>query len=383
MKTLPFVLLFASAMASGQEVRVDGEGYMRLALDGKVVFAKSGTLRITNGRLGIGNATFLPAIPVPAGTRLFVVGLDGTISCEGSSACLGQLVLAMFDAGAPTGTEGLLSAAGRPKLTNPGEGAAGVIRMAGGPSPSSAPQRLVAEPSTGKGIEIRLKVAAEVSGEKLVLGDVCDVQGPTTLQEALSRLDLGPAPVLGRSKSIERNSLVSKLRGAGYRPENLLILGAGPIVVTRAADFVPAQQFVDVAQKAALESLGSGWKLTLAQESTDFVVPKGATELRATNVSQRSDEIAVTVEVWVSGKRFNSRTVKFNAVAPPEGVKAGTKVHVQFRKGDLMVEADGIAQKTVSIGGTVDVLIRMGTDKTQDSVHTGTVIAPGVVEVKF
>ncbi|HMS55189.1 MAG TPA: hypothetical protein PKA27_07275 [Fimbriimonadaceae bacterium] len=365
-----------------QDVRVDGPGYFRLVQEGRVYFAKSGRLQVVNGKLGMYNCALLPTVSVIGNLTSVSIGEDGTVTSNGSQ--LGKLTLAVFDTA--IGEGGLLVSSVRPKLFSAGSAEAGSIRGSGvKPTPgkelktNSAPQNI----APTKGLEIRLKPSSEVSGDQIRVSDVTELAGDPQLVQSASAIELGPSPAVGKTKSIERSLIISRLKAKGLASENLLLLGAGPVTITRLGTTIAHSQFLEVATSAAQAHLGVGWQLTPTDLEIDFTAPKGASSLQATRVTQRNGQVAVLVEILIDGKRINSRTVNFNGVAPTMAVAAGSKVRVRFVKGDLVVEAEGTVKKPAALGGSVEVMVRLEENKEQETLHIGTLVSVGVVEVKL
>ena len=119
------------------KVHVDGPGYLRFIRDGRVVYAKAATFLSIDGNLGSEGAKVLPEVPIPVGTQTFKVDLQGNVDV--GSAHLGRLVLAIFPAGSTSSTtDDFFTFSERPTLTNPGEDAAGVIRVDGDSKPTAS-----------------------------------------------------------------------------------------------------------------------------------------------------------------------------------------------------------------------------------------------------
>ena len=383
MKLLSLVLIVLASSAQAERIRVEGDGYLRVVKDGRLAFCKEGELQIVDGRLAVDGAQVLPAIGVQGLLTQVTVELDGTVMVGASTA--GRLVLALFAEHQPSGT-GIFTSSLRAEVGNPGEGTNGVVRYGvktvAAPSAVSSGSALRIDKSTlGSGLSITIKPSAAVSADYVVVGDVVDMSGNVVTAEQIGKIELARSPALARTTQITRDEILRKIKAAGYRTENFVIKGLGPVQVERAAQTINHEQFVATAIEAAQAALPSGTKLTPGAPQGEFVVPQGRIELTAGNVVARGSEVAVTVGITVSGKYFNSRTLKLRMEVAPIGVRAKDKVRVLFRKNDLLIEAQGIVRKDAAVGGLVEVVV--GATKEQETVHLGKVTSPGVIEVQL
>lgn len=132
--TLTSLIIFTAIANPTISVEVDGEGYLRFSRDSRAVYAKNTTLVVTSGKLTNSHGDpVLPTVSIPNGTQGLDVELDGTVFViNGTSrAKAGRFVIALFPEGtALSEDKGVFVATERPKLSNPGEGIAGVIRHA-------------------------------------------------------------------------------------------------------------------------------------------------------------------------------------------------------------------------------------------------------------
>lgn len=373
--------LIVGLQGHAQDVRIEGPGYFRLIQDGRVHYAKSGRLQVVNGRLGMYNCSLMPTITINGPTASVTISETGEVACAGSHA--GTLSVAVFERS--IGESGLLTSATRPKIVASGSPESGFIRMSGSQTTkASEPSKGAAQPIVAsKGLELRLRPSIEVIGEEIMVADVAELAGDPSFVQGVGAISLGPAPAIGKTKSVERTLIVSRLRAKGFALENMLLLGTGPVSVTRAGATILHSKFLEVARSAAEAHLGAGWQLTPTDPETDFAAPQGASNLQATRVTQRNGQVAVLVEILVDGKRINSRTVNFNGVAPTLAITAGAKVRVRFVKGDLVVEAEGTVKKAAALGAQVEVMVRLEGNKDQETLHTGTLVSGSVVEVKL
>ncbi len=204
-------------------VRVDGEGYLRFAREGRILYAKSARLVVSGGRLAHqSGAGLMPSIPIPRGTESIRVDLEGnvTASATNKDANVGRVVLAVFANPASPKPEpsGFLVATARPRLLSPGEESAGVIRAEGAtpagsakrPSANEMPVEPRAEPKHSLRITVRQSV--ELSEDRILLGTIADIEGSRDAAQRAGRIDLGPTPVVGVTTRLFEAALRLRLK---------------------------------------------------------------------------------------------------------------------------------------------------------------------------
>lgn len=415
---LLFVLASAEP-ATPLQIRVDGEGYLRFARDGRAVYAPEASLVIRNGQLvheqGFG---FLPPIAVPDRASV-TIELDGTVRANGQS--VGRLVLALSDG--MTKRDDFWATPDRPRLMNPGEETAGVIRMVGqepvrietpavtvrtpdpDPEPELKPeeieisetsaQREVAPAPAAKpvirpgqapapseeflrqgGVMIVLNEFTEVTGENFTLGEVATVYANSAVATRLMQLSIGPSPVVGVSRFLDRSLITSRVRSLVAAPAEIRVAGPLRGEVKRFGQQVTAEQFLRAAVTAAEAQMGPGpW--SAAQNPQEMAAPGGALTLVAEAVTQSGRQVSVRLAVMVDGVRVNVRTVTLKSDAPPVTVRPGQKVTVRMRRGTLVVEVSATVRAVNAASGEVTVLTETG------ATLTGRVSADGHIEVKI
>jgi len=414
------------------DVSVDGEGYLRLSREGRAVYSKSVRLAIAaNGKLATpaGDA-LLPSISAPAGTTALEVDLDGNVfALNGpAKAKVGRIVLALFAEGTALSEQsGVLVAADRPKLGNPGDGTNGVIRATAAQIPAKsqpvteapktvpteAPKSAPTIESAGsspikidpakptKGLdplpavhkqpagkkETPLKIVVsgtgEVAGDKVTLGDIATVDGDEASADALRQIELGDAPVIGAKRSFDRIRILAKIRSAGFDPNKIDLIVPATISVERKGQSISQEQFNAAALKAIAESPGIATEYVAADAvGPDFLAPAGSYALVPETISGVNTASAlVKIAVYVGVKKVNSRSVKLTAKSLPVSIRVGSAVKVLFRAGGAMVEVQGIARGSGTVGDTIPVEVKLpGSEKTN---HAGIVLKDGSVEVKL
>ncbi len=76
----------------------------------------------------------------------------------------------------------------------------------------------VAEPTA----RVVLQERACVVGPSIRLGDVAEVEAPTEATEELRAVELGPAPLPGRTRTVSLGVVKLRLRRYGFRPEEMV-----------------------------------------------------------------------------------------------------------------------------------------------------------------
>lgn len=377
-------LLLAAAPAG---VRVDGDGYLRFIRDGRVVYAKSATLLVQDGKVcDARGPAVLPTIAAPNGATL-TVDLEGHVQLAGGGV-IGRLVLALF----PTGSalmeqEGFSISTERPRVGNPGEGTNGVIRAeastnlallemrpptetGGAPKPAS---------TVTKGAVVTVRPSTKVAGAMILLGEVATIEGEASLAAQLAKVPLGEAPPLGIARILDRDRIVTRIRAAKLDTADLLIIVPDRAEARRQAASVSHDQFVAAATAYVQEKLGPETPVRSADALPEMDVPEGTVELRGQSIAQNGTGLNVVVSVMVDGKPLRSRTVRLITETAEVGVRQGSTVKVLIRSGGALIETTGTARKTALVGQSVDVDIKLD----QRTTHTGIVTAPGIVEVKL
>lgn len=247
------------------------------------------------------------------------------------------------------------------------------------PAPQPSPDKKL---SSGGG-KITLPGTAEVNADTILLGDIATIETDDQTKAVLAQIDLGDTPTFGAKKVIDRAKIIAKIKLAGYNIENFVVLLPGSIEVHRAAQNIPQSDFIAAAVKAVSETPGLQTEYECKDVAPDFQAPAGRVTLVVEAVSGvNTSTVLVKVAVYVEGKRINSRSLKFNARAGSTvSIRTGSTVKVIFRSSAAEVELTGIARSTAKLGEPIQIEVRANnTDKT---IHQGTVISAGVVEVKI
>lgn len=385
-------LLAAIALAGPTvSVRVEGSGYLRFALDGRVVYAKAAKLTVTRGHLAdVGGAEVLPTFGVPDAASDLKIGGDGHVwaTTGGGTTAIGTLILAKFDhEGALSPNGAYLVSKSRPILGHPGANGFGMLvtespwdTQAAALSPSVKQSGSQAEANVDL-LRITLKERIETDAARAVLGEIAQIQGKD--DKHAGEIDFGPLPPVGSALRLTRERIVTRLLASGLKAVDYDLSAPTVCEVARRGQKVSHTQFIEAATAYAGSSLGSPGTWTSGDALPDIPVPNGVVSLKAESIRTVEGGANVVVAVYVDGRRLNSRTVHVTSSAPPvEGVKAGATIKVRFLISGIVAEVDGRAKTSGFVGQSVEVLVSMAPGE-PPTTHTGTVVAPGRVEVKL
>lgn len=374
-----------SLAAPSVDVRVDGPGYLRMALDGRIVYATQAKLEVRDGRIiDFGGATLMPLVTVPKDASGITVEPDGTIQAiRGSQAGpIGRISLAIFPGAAKLTPSGrYLITASRPQLRYPGDPDVGQLAVSGTKTLTQG----TAEPKTANQeilqIAIQIPAKAEVSEKRITLDLFAKAKGSEEWVAKLKTIDFGPTPRPGSPMKLTRERIMAKLKLAGII-EPALKLDCPPVVqVGMVGQVLEGTRFFEAAIAYAAEKLGAQ-ELKAVSDPVSLTVPLGEVELRAESITRRGETLIVSVAAFVGGRRCNSVTVTLEGSGGQVVVKAGDLVKVVFSANGISVELTGRAKKSGRAGESIEVEVAAGDPPIKTS-HLAVVKAAGLVEVKI
>jgi hypothetical protein len=379
------ILLIAQATAPTLHVRVDGEGYLRFVDQGRVVYAREADLTVRQGQIvHASGAALIPAVPCHAPT--FTVDLEGNIVA--GSTHIGKLVLALFEGETPQPNGAYLTATGRPKLGNPGEGLAGVIRTGehSASTTTTAPQQ-AAPPREESRVEVRpanntpvpeghvrihVRGNVVVSDNQTTLADIAEITGGNP---DLGLVVITATPPIGVNRTLDVNYLKARVRPAVPAETEIEWAGANQVQIAREAQTISVEKILEVAHAAATGQTGA----TAFQNPLNLapmVAPLGELTVIAERVSVSGTRITVQVAAMVDGRRAATRNVILTITSPVTSLRTGQAVTVRVVRNALIIELRGTVRQISPATNSVTVQTETG------ATLTGTLAADGAVEVK-
>jgi flagella basal body P-ring formation protein FlgA len=145
-----------------------------------------------------------------------------------------------------------------------------------------------ADAGTGIGqlLRVTLNTSGSVRGQYIRLRDVASVDGVGCAEGVVEKaLDtcVGTASVPGAKRTLTRDDILVRLRGAGFRTEEIEFLGPEKIEVLREAQTVSAGELRDLALQAVQQKLpwpSEDVTVEVVREPEDLTVGQGALEVR-------------------------------------------------------------------------------------------------------
>lgn len=370
------------------KVRVDGEGYLRFARGGEVVYAKSAELTLSGGELASSaGPKVLPKIVVSGDASEIRVSLDGRVTCTTGAGTVevGQLVLAVFgDDLRPVESDGFFKVFGKPQLGDPGEGLFGVVRT--GDEVKTAVETTSAPVKTSGhvadraflsrgGAEVVLRDVVTVKGGSYTMADIGEIYADEQVEKRLGQIVLGTTPPIGIDRRLDVPSIQIRLRQLGVDVESVRLVGAASVKVRAEAQTIQQAELEAAAVKTGEAQYGP-MKVDARSPVAPMVVPMGQVSLVSESVSRSGASVSVVVAVQVDGKRINSRTVRLVSDSVPTNVRIGEQVPVIVVSNDVKVETSGRVKKIDQATGLVTVEVPTG------KTVSGYMNKAGQVEVK-
>lgn len=362
------------------EIRVDGDGYFRLAREGKPVYATKLGLTAVGGALGTAEGDLLlPRIAVPASAKELKVDLEGNVTA--GTANLGRLVLATFPAGAKLTASGtVFTTTLKASLANPGEGIAGVIRMGKAQMGGATATPKTAAVQEGKAT-VTVRMRTEIETDQFTLGDIAEIDGDPALVARLAGVPMGASPMLGTDRGLAAPHLVGRIRMVGVNTNQISLNVPAGATVGRKSQTIETEQILEAAREAVRTKLGIDLDLAPSKLPAPLNVTPGEFQITADTGAMASTGIPVTITVKAGGKIAGTRNFLLVPQGGSVGVKVGETVKVLMICNGATIELEGRASSAGWVGQTVNVTTTAG-DKSRPTTLSGTVKAPGVVEVK-
>lgn len=139
-----------------------------------------------------------------------------------------------------------------------------------------------AAPKAAARPKVVLRATASVRDAKIRLADVARIVGTGPAAAKIAEVDLGAAPLPGRSRGVSADDVRIRLRSAGFQAESLAPGATRRCVVTRASQTVDAETLIDAARESVekREASGEGQLFVEAiSQPRDLVLPMGRLEL--------------------------------------------------------------------------------------------------------
>jgi hypothetical protein len=381
------VSLFAAAILTpplALDLRVQGEGYLRFAYDGRIVYAKSAKLAVIDGRLQTswGGST-MPLVEIPKQASRLDAEPNGTlVALIGTERkVIGKMLIATFAPNVLLTSEGeYFVARSRPTLKEAGSEGIGTL-VAGLGTATITPTAPLKTPETGPSsaylAQIAIPATVVLEAPRILVGSLGSIEAKGELKAKIAEIDFGPAPRVGFPVKLARTRIIARLKLIGIKDGQYALDMPETVEVKAPFQLIDAAQFEEAARSALATSVED---IKLPVSTTPMEAPLGNLELRVESTVIRRDQISATVAVYVDGKRHAARTLSLTGTPIAPAVKANEMVKVRLITRGVSIETTGKVKKDGRVGEKVEVVIHVGTEPT---THVGTVKSAGAIEVEL
>jgi flagellar basal body P-ring formation protein FlgA len=165
-------------------------------------------------------------------------------------------------------------------------------------------------------LQVYLPRVVQVEGESLTLGDVVVVRGDNEkLAATVAAISLGRTPLSKEEITLDRPTILGRLRANGVEASQVALSGADKVVVSRKEVVWPVGDLVKAAEACLAKDrpspAGAAWRMT--RPPSEIVAPAGReARLESRLVAQEvTGEAKVEVAVIVEGRRIATQTALF------------------------------------------------------------------------
>ncbi|MFQ3669688.1 MAG: hypothetical protein SNJ61_12485, partial [Fimbriimonadaceae bacterium] len=259
---------------------------------------------------------------------------------------------------------------------------ASAARPAAGSNPPSPRTPAPLRPGSAAGaVRLAWNAEAEVDGGPVRLASILTVDADPELAARIGQLEIGMAPAFGSPYTITRERVVQRIGTIGVPADRIEWNGPRALTLKRRSQRVTAEMFHEAALSAIRARVGADASLSVPDASGgDYLAPVGQLELPVESLDPGPNGWLVRVAVVVDGRRLNSRLVRVAGPVAEIGVRSGSIVKVRVVAGGASAEVTGRVRASALVGSPVEVAVDLGGGPT---TLTGTVVGPGLVEVKL
>ena len=200
---------------------------------------------------------------------------------------------------------------------------------------------------------IRMAPTAEINGERILLSQVAQIAGPDPLLIArLGNIDIGKAPLPGRSKTIESRHIVARMsKSAGGLPTDIGLDFPQQLEVHRKAVTIARSRIEEIAADWVLERVPwdlENVRIKKVQANADVVLPRGRVtfKVKSPGALDFLKTIALSIEFFLDGRPVKRAWVTLNleVISPVVVVRRPMGRHQPIESGDVTVVLKDLAK---------------------------------------
>ncbi|OWU64458.1 MAG: hypothetical protein CBB60_009725 [Armatimonadetes bacterium Cent15-Ar3] len=373
-------------------LKVDGEGYLRFTRGSNVLYSRSEVVIASPKGLVASDGSILsPKMFAPAGTTSLTCSLDGEVMAQvgGTKQRVGRIVLAVFNDNPSFINFGsMLSTLSKPTLTNPGEGASGVIRLEKvAATTTSQPTRVQTPKPKTTGVagnsftsaaaaEVVVRAESLVESEVITLDSIADISGDPALVKMLKNIDLGRTPYFGTARNLSTAAIRANIAAAQIDIRTVRISVPTGARVSRKSQSITINLITQTVSDAFKKKFEFDADLELKTRQFDVPVPVGEASVEASNLQIRDGQLTATIDILVNRKLVTTLNLTYGTGNIPS-VKLGDEVKLKMISSAAVVVIKARAQGQAFLGQKVTVKTETG------SIQTGILLVNNTVEVRL
>jgi len=234
---------------------------------------------------------------------------------------------------------------------------------------------------------IRMAPTVEISGDRILLSQVAQIAGPDPLLIArLGNIDIGKAPLPGRSKTIESRHILARMsKSTGGLPADIGLDFPRELEVRRKAVTIKRDKIETIATDWVMERVPwdlENVRIKKVRANTEVVLPRGRVtyKVKSPGTLDFLKTIALSIEFFVDGRPAKRAWVTLNleVISPVVVVRRPMGRHQPIEAGDVTVVLKDLAKLPSGTYTDPAAVIGMRVKRT---IYGDTVLRESLVEL--
>jgi len=195
---------------------------------------------------------------------------------------------------------------------------------------------------------IYLKDFAWVEGPSVQLGEIAEIEGNEELVEKLKKIKITSAPLLGKSRVINRDYIWVRLYQSRIKTQEVIFQGAKEVKITVLSNSIEEEEVLraieDVLSTFLKEEERQGMEVEIGRVAFSFplLVPVGGLELQGeiSSSSFDSSRLTILIKIYINENLYRTLSIPLKIKIFKEVVVATRNLHTDhtFTREDLKKE---------------------------------------------